>query len=360
MFVLHVGPHKTATTWLQRNFHHNAAALEKLGWLYPQTGERVAIAHHDLSDNQKEILDEKSRKVAQIRKILDKAAEKNLDILLSSEGFDKWRPNALSRLRGIVAPHELKIVYTLRDPISLVYSIWAQKVKTGGSKSFPEHYEEQIRKAGKSRSLDPLSDIDKFAAVENASLTVLVYDEIRRRDRDIFDVFSEDILGIGKLPHDDAGSANDRDPLEMTEFMRAMLLRMGRWKGGERVNVGRVFKHMLLQSTRKEIVAAVAGVPQARRTMSVPRDEETLLKMERRLLKKYSSVMVPAPGAKLFLDGPAHCDYYDVTMLEADSKVKALLDELTQKFRPGGIRMRAAGAARAALMGWRRLTNRFR
>ncbi|MGS7457465.1 hypothetical protein, partial [Mycobacterium tuberculosis] len=63
MFVLHVGPHKTATTWLQRNFHHNAGALEKAGWLYPQTGERVAVAHHDLSDNQKEILDDGSRKV---------------------------------------------------------------------------------------------------------------------------------------------------------------------------------------------------------------------------------------------------------------------------------------------------------
>lgn len=360
MFVLHVGPHKTATTWLQRNFHHNAAALEKAGWLYPQTGERVAIAHHDLSDNQKEILDEKGRKVAQFRKILDRAAEKNLNILLSSEGFDKWRPNALARLREIIAPHELKIVYTLRDPISLVYSIWAQKVKTGGPKSFPEHYDEQIRKAGKSRSLDPLSDIDKFAAIENSTLSVLLYDEIRRQNRDIFDVFCEDILGVGTLPHDDAGSANDREPLEMTEFMRAMLVRMGRWKGGERVNVGRVFKHMLLESTRQEIVAAVAAVPQARRVMTVSRDDEALIRMERKLLKKYTPAMVPAPGSKLFLEGPANCDYYDETVLESDPKVKALLDDLTRKFRPGGLRMRMAGAARTALLGWRRLTNRFR
>ena len=360
MLVLHVGPHKTATTWLQRNFHHNAAALEKAGWLYPQMGERVAIAHHDLSDDQKDILDDKSRKVAQFRKILDRAAEKNLDILLSSEGFDKWRPNMLAKLRDLAAPHELKIVYTLRDPVSLVYSIWQQKVKTGGPKTFPEHYDEQVRKAGKSRSLDPLSDIDKFAAIENSTLTVLLYDEIRRQNRDIVDVFSQDVLGIAPLPHDDAGSANDREPLEMTEFMRAMLVRMGRWKGGDRVNVGRVFKHMLLDSTRKDVVAAVAAVPQARRTMTVPRDDETLLKMERRLLKKYASIMVPAPGAKLFLEGPANCDYYDEKILEADPRVKALLDELTRKFRPGGLRMRMAGAARTALMGWRRLTNRFR
>lgn len=360
MLVLHVGPHKTATTWLQRNFHHNAAALKKAGWLYPQTGERVAIAHHDLSDNQKDILDDGSRKVARIRKIVERAAEKKLDILLSSEGFDKWRPNALARLRALVAPHELKIVYTLRDPVSLVYSIWQQKVKTGGPKTFPEHYDEQVRKAGKSRSLDPLSDIEKFAAVEGSTLTLLLYDEIRRQNRDIFDVFCQDILGIEKLPHDDAGSANDREPLEMTEFMRAMLVRMGRWRGDERVNVGQVFKHMLLNSTRSDIVAAVAAVPDARRSMTVPRDDEALLKMERRLLKKYASLMVPAPGARLFLDGPAQCDYYDERRLESDPKVKALLDDLTRKFQPGGLRMRMAGAARAALLGWRRLANRFR
>jgi hypothetical protein len=259
-----------------------------------------------------------------------------------------------------VAPHELKIVYTLRDPIALVYSIWQQKVKTGGPKTFPEHYEEQVRKAGKSRSLDPLSDIDKFAAVDHSTLAVLLYDEIRRQDRDIFDVFCEDILGVGTLPHDDAGSANNREPLEMTEFMRAMLVRMGRWRGDERVNVGRVFKHMLLDSTRKDIVAAVAAVPQARRTMTVPRDGEALIKMERKLIKKYASAMVPAPGPKLFLEQSANCDYYDEKALEADPKVKALLDELTRKFRPGGLRMRIAGAARSALLGWRRLTNRFR
>jgi hypothetical protein len=117
---------------------------------------------------------------------------------------------------------------------------------------------------------------------------------------------------------------------------------------------------MLLGSTRRDILAAVTAVPQARRTMTVPRDDEMLLKMERKLLKRHASSMVPAPGAKLFLEGPAHCDYYDEKALEADPRVKALLDDLTRKFRPGGIRMRVAGAARTALLSWRRLANRFR
>lgn len=360
MFVLHVGPHKTATTWLQRNFHHNASALEKAGWLYPRTGERVAVAHHDLSDNQKDILDEGSRKSAQFRRIVDRARDKNLNVLLSSEGFDKWRPNALSRLREIVGEQEFRIVYTLRDPVSLVYSVWAQKVKSGGTKSFPEHYEEQVRKGGKSRFLDPLSDIEKFARVDNAELTLLLYDEIRRQGRDIFDVFCEDVLAVGRLPHDMSGDTNARETLEMTEFMRAMLVRMGRWKSDDRVNVGRVFKHMLLGSTRDQIVAAVAAMPTARRTVVLQRDDEALLAMERKLLSKFRSSMVPAPGEKLFIEGAASLDYYDDKALSADPGVAALLDDLTDKFRPGGLRMRLAGAARWLLMTWRRVANRFR
>ena len=94
--------------------------------------------------------------------------------------------------------------------------------------------------------------------------------------------------------------------------------------------------------------------------MTIPRDDEALVKLERRLLKRYASIMVPAPVGRLFLEGPAECAYYDEKVLEADPRVKALLDDLTRKFRPGGVRMRIAGAARTALMSWRRLVNRFR
>ena len=103
MLVLHVGPHKTATTWLQHNFYHNVQALEQAGWHYPLTGVRVRVAHHDISDNPEEILNDASAKVREIRRIVAKAAEKNLNILLSSEGFRNWKPEHLRRLQQLAA-----------------------------------------------------------------------------------------------------------------------------------------------------------------------------------------------------------------------------------------------------------------
>ena len=173
-------------------------------------------------------------------------------------------------------------------------------------------------------------------------------------------MLTEDVLSIGTLPHAGRGTANEREPLEMTEFMRAMLVRMGRWKGGERVNIGRVFKHMLTGAARNDIISArrrgsagQAGHDHAPRRRIVAGNE-------RKLLKRFVGEMVPAPGDRLFLEGEANFEYYDDTVLAADPKVKALLDDLTNKFRPGGFRMTVANVARSSLMGWRRLLNRFR
>ena len=45
---LHIGSHKTATTFLQNSFANNPAAMAELGILYPQSG-MIYQAHFKLS-----------------------------------------------------------------------------------------------------------------------------------------------------------------------------------------------------------------------------------------------------------------------------------------------------------------------
>jgi hypothetical protein len=269
MFVLHVGPHKTATTWLQVNFHENIAALEKAGWYYPRTGERVRVAHHDISDFPEQIFDETSARVKELRRIAERANAEGLNILMSSEGFRNWKPAALKRLGEIMAPHEMSIVYCARDPVSLLYSFWAQQVKTGSKTAFPEFHRRQFARPRKSRFLNVLQEIKPLERLAGPRLRVLLYDEIRRQNRDIFDVFCTDILGIEELPHVRTAVANERQPVELTEFMRLMLLRIDGWKGREQVNIGRMFQYFLTDRKKAEIIAAVAQVPAARRILPV-------------------------------------------------------------------------------------------
>jgi hypothetical protein len=361
MLVLHVGPHKTATTWLQHNFYNNIKALQQAGWFYPQTGVRVRVAHHDISDRPDQVLDDRSAKVRELKRIVAKAAEKNLDILLSSEGFRNWRPEHLSKLQAIVAPHEMHIVYCVRDPASLLYSFWAQQVRTGTQLSFPEFSEKQLAKPERSRILNPLIEIETLHAQPGAKLTILLYDEIRQQKRDIFDVFVEDILKIPPLPHSEDARGNERQPLEMTEFMRLVLIRIGSWKEAADVNIGRVFHYMLPRSKAKKIVTAVAAVEGAKRMASIDRNLPIFADVQRELLASYRPLMVPQPsGERLFLDGPEQCPYYDSAVLEADPAVERLLASVCDTFRPDGLYLWVMNWSRFWLSLYRRIRKALR
>jgi hypothetical protein len=362
MFVLHVGPHKTATTWLQQNFHHNIKALEQAGWFYPQTGERVRVAHHDISDNPDEVLDPSSRKVRELNAIARKSDEKGLDVLMSSEGFRNWRPEHIRQLQAIMAPHEMRIVYCVRDPASLLYSFWAQQIKSGSKNAFPDYSRRQLKRGTTSRVINPLLEIDALAELQDATLTLLLYDEIRRQNRDIFDVFVENVLKIPPLPHAQDVSANERQPLEMTEFMRLVQLRLRALDDRTpEASIGLAFRFMMPTRTQEKIVRTVAAVGDARKTIAIKRNLSLFRQTERVLLEKYRPLMVPQPaGKRLFLDGALECAYYDAAVLENDPGVKRLLDDISNKFRPGGLRLWVMGWSRFWLALWRRIAKFLR
>jgi hypothetical protein len=361
MLVLHVGPHKTATTWLQHNFYHNIKALEQAGWFYPQTGVRVRVAHHDVSDNPGQILDDASAKVRELRNIAAKAAAKNLDILLSSEGFRNWGTEHLEKLQAIMAPHEIRIVYCVRDPASTLYSFWAQQVRTGTQLSFPEFSGRQFARPERSKILNPMMEIEALHAFAGSRLTILLYDEIRRHGRDIFDVFVEDILKIAALPHSEDARANDRQPLEMTEFMRLVLTRIGSWKDAADVNIGRVFHYMLPRYKQRKIIEAVGAVEGAKRMAVIDRNLPVFEDVQRELLANYRALMVPQPsGDRLFLEGAEQCPYYDSTLLEADPAVARLLKSVCNTFRPGGLHLWVMNWSRFWLSLYRRIRKALR
>jgi hypothetical protein len=361
MIVLHVGPHKTATTWLQYNFYHNKSALEKAGWLYPQTGVRVRTAHHDLSDHPEKILDDRSPLVAELRRIAQKASDGNLNILLSSEGFRHFKPEHLQALKAIMAPHALQIVYCVRDPASMMHSYWTQQIRAGKHMTFPDFHDRQFARPARSKILNPLAEIEPLAQLDGASLTILLYDEIRRQNLDIFDVFVSDILKIAPLPHSEEARVNDRQPVEMTEFMRLVASRIGAWREGADIGIGRAFQYMMPRRTEEKIVATVGAVEAARRTLIIDRSKPIFRKVERDLLAGYRSMMVPEPKAdKLFLEGPQECVYYDSAQLETDPAVAKLLTSVQNTFRPGGLRLWVLNWSRFWLSLYRRIMKSLR
>lgn len=361
MLVLHVGPHKTATTWIQSNLHHNAGRLEQLGWHYPATGQRVAIAHHDLSDKPREILKRGSRKVAEFEKIAAKARESGLNIVLSSEGFRHWQPAHIRRLKEIMSGHEIRIVYGLRDPVSLLYSFWAQQVKSGMTHSLPEFIARQEQAQTRVTLLDPRAEIARFASIADNGLTILAYDEIRRSNHDIFDLFCTDVLGIDVLPHAESSAVNEREPVELTEFMRLVMKHHDRWSRKGNVKIGTLFRFMMTEGKKQQIIDTVAAVASARRILRVERNTPQLQAIEAHILQEFGDCLVPRTlHEHLFLRETAAFDYYDEEALLAVPAVAKLVEDMAASLGPGSLRMFIVDWSRFWMITGRRVLNFFR
>ena len=126
---LHIGSHKTATTFLQGSLARNAPVRRKLGLLYPRAG-RIHEAHFRLcwelkdpalADRPLESLPSWAELLAEI----DAAPQKR--VVLSSEEFGLGLDPA--RLGMLTAQFDVQVIFYLRSPDGYAESFYNQFVK---------------------------------------------------------------------------------------------------------------------------------------------------------------------------------------------------------------------------------------
>lgn len=132
--VLHIGSHKTATSFLQSSFLASPEVLSGLGVLYPLTG-RAYGGHFKLCWALKDP-DFAGRTLLDIPVWSDLVAEidtsPHATALISAESFG-WGTD-VSRL-GVLAKHyDVQVIYYLRSPDSHLESFYNQIVKDYGTR----------------------------------------------------------------------------------------------------------------------------------------------------------------------------------------------------------------------------------
>jgi hypothetical protein len=333
--VMHIGPPKTATSYLQQQFVALRGDLAKRGWLFPETGSAGNGAHHHLAYFAAKFLDADGVHHRKLKALVADADRRGLNVLMSAEGFSTWKPENYERLRTIFGGRSLDIVYTVRDPVTLFHSHWSEQVKHGHTLSLLERHAQYFEDPTKSRVINPLVVLDKLRDLDATRLHVLLYEEISRGKLDIFDLVMKQVLGIGDLPPRKLGRANERNEIEMTEFIR-VLVKMTNER--DRVH-GRTLRQSFMtlssEAERDEIVRTVrAKAESAKRELVLSRDEPALLGIERRLRKRYAAAMIPPAGKDpIFQRGIAHLAHYDEDALRAVPEVKALLDEMASRLK---------------------------
>jgi hypothetical protein len=129
--LLHVGPHKTASTYVQSNLVHNRDVLGARDVCYPRSlvvspGHHAVVTH--LTNGQ----------TAPFDALLEEVAPYGT-VVLSSENFTRLEPARIETLLGLFEGYEAHVLFYWRDIHELWPSHWQETIKQGGHENWPEY-----------------------------------------------------------------------------------------------------------------------------------------------------------------------------------------------------------------------------
>ncbi|GGO63569.1 hypothetical protein GCM10010982_00910 [Bowmanella pacifica] len=196
-FYLHVGPHKTGTTALQKFLLDNRGELFKNNLVYPKRYQNI-FGHHPF----RALLDEQRLTDEDIAFFNHEPH----DFLLSSEDFISLNRDKFEYLRNTLDNKQVVIIYAWRRASYKLYSIWQETVKHGGTESFFAYYHDHLARPGQSQMLSADLKVAMFCHVFGKdNVKVLDYDASQRGRSLIPDFMNI----IGMQYRDDMIQSND-------------------------------------------------------------------------------------------------------------------------------------------------------
>ncbi len=353
--VIHIGPRKTATTFLQSSFFRNRAALQKHGWIYPVVSMRVQNAHHEVASARQQILAGGGPILKRLQKAARLARENDCGLLLSSEGFHPWTPDDFKVLAGHIGFSRLTIVSTLRDPVSIFASLWGEMVKNNRTPSLPDLARLHFSDPAKSRLLNPLLELRPFLKADRVDLVVLNFEAIKASGEDFHVAFCRLVLGLEDMTPARTLPANSSYPVEFTEYLRMLSPLVGYERKPHGLMYARAVEKCHSEEERRAIVAAIAACkPEAGLTITQSRDLPWLEQLDRRINKALGDRLVPhTQGQRIFPRGDVAMNCYDIDILVRKPEIASLLKQSARKMRPSGAFWLWTAARLRILLIWR-------
>jgi hypothetical protein len=134
-YLIHVGPHKTGTTYLQLRFDAARERLRKAGVAYP--GEWSSAEGEP--SHRKLVVGLREAHVAQLRSQFEAIERTDPDyVLISAEGLNHLQQPALELLKTLIGGHPVTVLFYCRRWSELLPSRWQEEVKHGHDETFPE------------------------------------------------------------------------------------------------------------------------------------------------------------------------------------------------------------------------------
>jgi hypothetical protein len=224
--ILHIGPHKTGSTYIQKVFFENREKLLSVGVRYPNIGLNGQYGQHELVEKIKQL-----DAAPLMRHMADFIGpETNF---ISSENFDRLNAGEVKKfgqaLAGLLAdPAGLGIIYYHRNYGDLLPSWWQEEVKHGSIASFYEFILPHVLRPFASNLINPAVVLDLYAHVFGKDkITVVDYD---RAKSDLLKPILE-LLGIdlGAVANETVNSSLKVELIEILRALNAIAKRRGEW-----------------------------------------------------------------------------------------------------------------------------------
>ncbi|MFU8862709.1 MAG: hypothetical protein ACNA7O_02260 [Rhodobacterales bacterium] len=338
--VLHVGPHKTATTYIQQNLNACRASLSQTGWIYPDdvgVSERNPGAHHDLAHRADTYLSSDRENHHQLTEFATQLRDSGKNVILSAEGFSRWSLSKYHKLADILGFQEIEVVYALRDPVALIHSYWAEEVKQGRTVSFPDRIAGATLEPMRSRLLNPLMDINPLISSDRIRLRIIPFEVLKADKTDIFSHICSEILGVEPLSPEITGLVNAGFPIEQTEFLRFLTLLQ--FQG--RTNVGSDLRMAFIRKTKsaeRDIwnEQLRQWAKDALRNLTLPADALFRLVIEQRVVARAQAYFtIPVGEGMLFNRQEKTISFYDDYLFWNNPEVNKLAHDVLARLEHG-------------------------
>lgn len=185
-YVLHVGLHKTGTTSIQRMLHKISQGPNS-NFLYPFSS-KTEFAQHRFAQAATE------PGKPTFKKMLAEIKEAKKLCVISSEELCYLSEDAIRRIKETLCDAEVSIIFYQRNPITLLYPWWQEKIKHGSTETFVEFVLSCIVNSNEHHLLIPDVLITNWANYfGREAIRIFIYDSIP----DVAAQFASELLSIG-------------------------------------------------------------------------------------------------------------------------------------------------------------------
>jgi hypothetical protein len=313
-YIIHIGPHKTGTSYLQAAFAACRDQLEQRGVWYPDTWSEN-LGHHKLAA-------ELRAGISQRPLFLAMNASRYDTVLLSAEDLADLRSERIAELRELIGTSAVRVVFYCRRWSELVPSGWQETIKHGSTSTLPEFLTPHAINPDGSNILNYGHTIRRFAEHFGlANISLVSYSNLVDSGADLWPHFCRLFLNWPDPPKPQRQRVNESMILPEVELIRVLNM-----LGSDRNNL-QAYRHSGFN------IASISGAMEtATGTIRMNEGVGVLLRLHEELWREFGHLMVqPYTEGRLFAPKNAELRYvrpdYLLTPGIAD-RIRSLHQEL--------------------------------